>query len=86
MWTPEQEAQELARAELWRAQAQRRLAFQSWLWFSALAGDAAARYALAQRWAAIVLWLAESQLQETDPCDDPSFDPLHIADSVNVGT
>ena len=82
-WTPEQEAGELARAELWRAQAQRRLQFQGWLWFTALAGDPRAAAQNYANWAAVIAMRRDDWL---DPEDDPGFDPLSISCSVNVGT
>jgi len=84
--TPEQIADELARAQLWRDQAHRRLAFQSNLWFGQLAGDPAAAARLRANYLAVELWLLEGQEPETAPEDDPMFDPLGISDSVNVGT
>lgn len=84
-WTPEQEAAEQARAELWRAQAQRRVQFQSWLYTSALAGDPAAGAAVWDEWYPVIAWLAERETW-VEPEDDPGFDPLGISDTVNVGT
>jgi hypothetical protein len=83
VWTPEQEADELARAELWRAQAQRRRQFQGWLWFTALAGDPRAAAQLYANWAAVIGMRLDDW---TDPADDPEFDPFAISDHSNVGT
>ena len=85
-WTPEQEAEELARAELWRAQAQRRLQYQQWLYYSRLAGSSAAAAQVQDDWDAVVQWLFERNLPRTDPEDDPEFDPLGLSDMTNVGT
>ena len=82
--TPEQIADEEARAALWRAQVQRRAAFQAELWAS-LAGDPVAAQRLRDNYQAILLWSAERDEPPLDPEDDPSFDPLGISDTVNVG-
>ena len=84
--TPGQQADEEARAALWREQGQRRVAFQTELWTVSLAGDPVAAANVRGAWAAIELWLIERDEPEIEPEDDPTFDPLGISDSVNVGT
>lgn len=78
-------ATEEARAQLWRDQVARRVAYQTELW-QALAGDPAAADRVRGAWAAVELWQMESHEPETEPEDDYDVDPLHIADTVNVGT
>lgn len=85
MLTPEQIADEQARAQLWRDQARRRVGFQQALWFGVLAGDPAAAMRVRLAYEAIVLWLLERDQPPLDPDEDPEFDPLGISDSVNVG-
>jgi hypothetical protein len=86
MITPEQIADEEARAQLWRDQARRRVAYQEALWYGTLAGDPVALTQLHAAWAPVELWLLERQEPELLPEDDPSFDPLGLSDSLNVGT
>jgi hypothetical protein len=83
--TPEQLADEEARAALWREQQRRRVAYQQALWAS-LAGDPAAAAALRLAWEPILAWQLEREEPDVDPEDDPGFDPLGISDQVNVGT
>lgn len=83
-FTPTEQAAEEARAALWRAQVQRRAAFQTELWAS-LAGDPAAAQRMHDAWAPIVLWSAERDEPDVEPEDDPGFDPLKISNTVNVG-
>lgn len=84
MITPEQIADEEARATLWREQAAQRVAFQTELW-GRLAGSPQAYAAFMARWQALILWLSERQEPATDPEDDYTYDPLHLGDQVNVG-
>jgi len=70
------------RAQLYREERQRRIAFQAALRHS-LAGSHTAWLAFYKRWEPLLLWLAER--------DEPSvesqleLDPLGISDQVNVG-
>jgi hypothetical protein len=80
--TPEQIAEEEARAALWREQTARRAAYQAGLWQS-LSGSPAAREQLLAAWAPVILWLGERD-DETDPEDDYGEDPL-LSEIVNVG-
>lgn len=82
--TPEEILAEEARAALWRAQVQRRAAFQTQLWAS-LAGAPAAYAQFWANWRALLDWIAEGNEPGVDPADDPDVDPLKISDSVNVG-
>lgn len=91
--TPEQIADEEARAQLWRDQAARRLAYQAEL-RQDLAGDPAAAERVRGAWQAIELWQQEAAEPSIDPQDDPGFDPLEVnargretrlSDSVNTG-
>jgi hypothetical protein len=84
-FTPEQAAAEEARAQLWRDQQARRVAYQTRLWWS-LAGSPTAAAQLRKDWDPVVQWLLERDQPQFDPQDDPGFDPLGISDSVNVGT
>lgn len=84
MITPEEIADEEARAALWRTQAQRRVAYQAQLWAS-LAGSPAAAAQFWANWRALIEWVAEGNEPTVDPCDDADVDPLGISDSVNVG-
>jgi hypothetical protein len=74
-----------ARAALWRAQLQRRVAYQAAL-YQQLRGDPAAWQRLMEDWQPLILLSAEAQEAPVRPEDDPGFDPLHISDQVNVGT
>lgn len=76
-------AEEL-RADLWRAQVERRAAFQRELWAS-LAAPSGPRDQQWANWAAYLEWRQEMNLPAVDPCDDPDVDPLGISDTVNVG-
>jgi hypothetical protein len=80
--TPEQIADEEARAAAWREQQVRRATFQQQLWLS-LAGDPAAHAALDAAWQPLVLWAIEHQEPDTDP--ELDIDPIGISDTVNVG-
>jgi hypothetical protein len=80
--TPEQIADEEARAAAWREQQIRRARFQEELWLS-LAGDPAAAQALRDAWAPLWMWAIERQEPENDP--ELEIDPIGISDTVNVG-
>ena len=84
MLTPEQIADEEARAALWREQVARRVAFQTGLW-GRLAGSPQAYAAFLARWEAVILWLTERQEPIVDPEDDYEHDPLQLSEQVNVG-
>ena len=84
MITPAEILAEEARAALWRAQVQRRAAYQTQLWAS-LAGSPEATAQLYANWRAVIEWMAEGNEPAVDPCDDPDVDPLGISDTVNVG-
>jgi hypothetical protein len=83
-FTPAEQAAEDARAALWRAQVERRAAFQTELWAS-LAGDPIAAQRMHDAWEPLVTWLLERDEPDVEPEDDPGFDPLKISDTVNVG-
>lgn len=81
MFTPEQIVAEELRAKLYRAQTVRRVQYQTSLWYS-LAGSPVARQRLMSRWAPLIEYLAEREI-EVDSRDE--IDPLHQSDTVNVG-
>ena len=85
-WPPAWVADEEARAQLWRDQRDRRVAFQRWLWFERLAGNPVARRQLMTYYQALIDWLLEAQAPDTEPQDDYGFDTFGISNSVNVGT
>lgn len=70
------------RAQLYREERQRRIAYQAQLRAS-LAGSHAAWQALYGRWEPLLLWIAEREEPPTDP--QLELDPLGISDQVNVG-
>jgi hypothetical protein len=76
---------EEARAQLWRAQQARRVAFQLALWNGPLAGSPAALARVNAAYKPLVDWLTDRERPDDDPTDELTFDPLGISDSVNVG-